>query len=289
MMQKELNPLLRLTDPYSGSLERELPLGAWLVPPGLDLQDGWLIYERRPIRMKEQAVIAGIKQNFLFDFSELAEADDARILKYARKFGVLGLCQHEKPLGHITRWPIEGLCTPVGGPVEYKERTEKWRFFSRGFRAVLRISAALHEGKPGDNEDWQNALSLPRAAIRSSNPWEHIAGIINLLMSWSAVHPYWSANSDGTMKIVFISSVHESALFTTLLTELLFAITKTRGVLVCSDCGRLFLPKQPARTGVRRFCGSCGLRAAWRAASKAYRSRRGGEKEKPEQDRKEKL
>jgi hypothetical protein len=272
-MTEGLNPLWRLTDPYSGALERDLPLATWIVPPELKLQDGWLVYERRPFFLQEEPVLARIQKNILFDFSELAEADDSRVLNYARKFGVLGLCEHGKPLGHITRMPIEKVCTPLGWPRECREPIERWRFFALGFRAVLRISVALHEGKNGDAEDWTHALNLPRIAERGA-PWAHVVGIVNHLMSWAAVQPYWILRADNTMGMELRASVPDSALFATLVTELLFTITQTKGLLICSDCGRFFLPKHPPRTGVRRFCERCGVKAAWRSASTDYRRRK---------------
>jgi hypothetical protein len=277
-MTEDQNQLWRLMDPHSGALERDLPLGAWIVPPGLNLQDGDLVYERRPHFPFEEPVIARVRKNILFAFSELAEADGSRVLSYANKFGVLGLCEHGMPLGHKGQMPIEGICTPIGWPSpECRESIEQWHFYARGFRAVLRLSVALHEGKSGNADDWKHALELPRIiadARRSEGPWDSVFGIVNRLMDMSAVRPYCNVKPDKTMYVELRATNVNSVLFATLVTELLFTVTKSKGLLVCSHCGRFFLPNHRPRTGVRRFCRRCGVKAAWRSASADRRLRK---------------
>jgi Zn finger protein HypA/HybF involved in hydrogenase expression len=262
-----------LIDPYSGALERVLPVGDWLVPPGLKLQDKFLVYDNRPFRLNEEALIAEPKVNILFEFSGLADADDTGILEYARKFGVLGLCEHGKPRGHFVHTPIKDLCTPIGWPFKCREPIERWRFYASGFGALLRLSVALHNGQSGDAQDWKHALKLPRIAEHpAAGPWAQIAGVINLLMTWAGIAPYWVVG--GKMSGVELRTVVPAcALFGTLTAELLFTITRSRGLLICSDCGRFYLPQHPPPTGSRKFCPKCGNKAARRYASKDYRRR----------------
>src|ERR1017187_5244584 len=78
---------------------------------------------------------------------------DAAIVAFARRWGLLGLCEHGLPSeglcnGHST-------CTPCGWTGT--ESFDHWRRLARAFQSMLRIGLALNRGKPGENADWELA------------------------------------------------------------------------------------------------------------------------------------
>src|SRR5438132_770057 len=83
-----------LTDAESGSLYRPLPTGTWDLPDEIELRDGnlkWTAY-----RWSE--VTAG--PALLPQFTNLHDADDKQILRFASHWGVLRLCAHNLPQCH---------------------------------------------------------------------------------------------------------------------------------------------------------------------------------------------
>ena len=91
-----------LTRGESGVLTRELPLGSLVIPQHVELVGSgeealltWATTGRSsgPVHKRD---FSGV----LDDFIRLGDAAPERILRFAKKYGVLELCEHLYPLSH---------------------------------------------------------------------------------------------------------------------------------------------------------------------------------------------
>jgi len=86
--------------------------------------------------------------NLLERFCQLREADDAEVLRFARKWGLLGLCaDHGRPAGHLHG------CVPAD-----REPTDAWRKWADGAHQVWAFSSLLRRGLERTNA-MRNALA----------------------------------------------------------------------------------------------------------------------------------
>jgi len=126
----------------------------------------------------------------LEDFLKLESASDEAILAYARRWGPMWLC----PL-HNLPWQHDPDCSPSASdwqseedeveltdedydrlsPEEltaatyhawYDELLSGWRDLSRQARATIRLARRLHDGRAGDQADWDALPFLERLLIR---------------------------------------------------------------------------------------------------------------------------
>src|SRR6266487_2634569 len=84
-----------LRDPDGLQLERPIDARILDVPGMVSLSDGLLEWRWIPGQKREQ-VRPGILEGFL----KLADAADSSILAFAKKWGPLGICEHELPSTH---------------------------------------------------------------------------------------------------------------------------------------------------------------------------------------------
>src|SRR6266851_1404507 len=104
-----------------------LPFDAIQVPPVRLERDFLYFRPQGPLR-----TATGQRERLVFDFANLADASKDAFLKFANTWGVLGLCEHKKPLLHQVP-----PCLPrrVGG--EFVEPIAYWRNRARHIRAIL--------------------------------------------------------------------------------------------------------------------------------------------------------
>jgi hypothetical protein len=89
------------------------------------------------------------------------------------------------------------------------------------------------------------------------NYWLNLAGVRPRL-EWTARNPAIELGGDG--------------LIGALVVDLLFACSRSAGVVVCTACGTPFLPERRRARGDRNaYCADCGLKAAARDAAARYR------------------
>jgi hypothetical protein len=273
------------TDATPLALDRRLALGDWVVPGEIVLDNAQdrLVWRYRvgsgPPRRRRP------REHPLESFLELAEAPAEDILNYAKRYGVLYICEHDLPSSH-TRSPfspierlvrvsphvsaLPGAAGPATGwfdrcrlrelsPGTYWEPIAAWRRYAQKAASLLHVGAALHSGQVGLEEDWVQLgwRAIPRLtevrtlAALEVQEWIDV-GRVQPLLSWGA-------------RGLAITIGGES-LFGALAAQLLFAIGRT-DLAFCKNCAR---PFNPTRRG-RRYCEECGIKPAWREASRRYR------------------
>lgn len=215
----------------------------------------------------------------LFKFVKLADASPEEILHFARRWGVLRICEHGCPSTHNPpptyrpkdRYWCEPLRVPRG---RYYEPIVYWHFYSRQALAMLRIAANLHMGKLSRPEDW-DAIYAPHSDGKGNGHGRDIGldrHVLNFMVNhWlelGNVRPTFDWDADGTLVSLDLE------LFGTLAIQLLMTVSRSRGLGLCSSCGLPFIPgKRRPQAGKRNYCQGCRKRGAWRDAKADQRRR----------------
>jgi hypothetical protein len=232
--------------------------------------------------------------NFLSDFLNLEQGTAADIEQYARRWGVLGLCVHNLPIGHPDLRPLfavelavqqltprrrggiwfaelirmtgvpESLdltqCVPLFRPGRrWSERLDAWRWYARTARHLLEIASVLQKTP---DADWAAELQT------QVDLWLQLAP-----MQLDCV------NERGRVEPKLVPANPVSALSAVIAAQVCFAASGSKGLSKCTECGHGYFPKREATTGERRYCPKCGRRAAQRDASRDYYWRKKKERE----------
>lgn len=114
-------------------------------------------------------------------FIGLADADALTIARYARRWGVLRLCEHGLPethtvdLGWYLHRPItggRGPCPYVGSaePGWWHESLQAWHSFARQAEAIVTLAVTLRSGSLGDAALWALLPDYPFEIIEPHRP-----------------------------------------------------------------------------------------------------------------------
>jgi hypothetical protein len=216
----------------------------------------------------------------------LAEAkDDEDIEAYARECGVLGLCRHGLPAGHEdlrTRlaWIAAAekqICRPVGTIFNHL-------VIERLRHAPTAMDAPCFSPTPAE---WRRATVLSEP-LRLWRAYSQLAKellvakldrstLAQTLDHWLSLAPVRAScllDKRGRLALRLEPSQPLSALFAVLGLQVFFARSGTGSLLICSSCGRPYLPKRLPRTGTHTYCLDCGIKAAQRQASRDYYRRK---------------
>ncbi len=235
--------LAGLTD-VSGNLGRPLQSNVLAVPARVELERDRLLWswghgDKGPTETRATPEL-------LTEFAALPDASDERILRFARRWGVLSICEHGLPASHNPGrlGDHHGGCRPLGWTESSPwwdgwEPLDSWRHFAGQARGLINIAAQVHVEKPGSDADW--AIVFRRGA-RKDAPWWHRTVIADRLMLTQVVNEWLELG-----RVVPYARWHEPApqillvapgLFGALAGQLLLASVNTRGLAVCSRCGQ---------------------------------------------------
>jgi hypothetical protein len=200
------------------------------------------------------------------------------ILKFARKWGTLGLCRHSVPTLHCrcdtdnpNSTPCRDLRLPTG---ERFELLDTWRDCSRRARAILRIASRLLQNKQGDFEDWRvlspaipgsfgksrNTLIVERSSISDAIRWWWLKyGEVDLQLGWNVGKPsvYFSCNLIGLIG-----------------SQLMFAVGRSQGIAICTGCGFPYAPKRRPSPKRGSYCPPCRETAPTRESQARARGKK---------------
>ncbi len=295
-----------LVDTVTGHLERPGAWSTWLVPEVTrvghedpagnfhPVDDLWWRFPERPKRVRPgPGLLAGF----------LLLADDKsgeKILAYARRWGVLEICEHGLPcshnpppwnhevyLGNLSEYAAP-FCQPptVGNEVFRQESDFKrepmdvWRDYAQVFRALIDIAARLSNGDlPSPAQwralfddrllrSWPDTLRWPRTVATAAS---ELAEGLSELLTLGGARP--QAVVVGDRPAVTVGG---GQLFGALTMQALMAASTTEGFYFCSGCGRPFAvvgDRRRPQAGRNHYCPACGTAAARRDASRRYRER----------------
>jgi hypothetical protein len=203
--------------------------------------------------------------SLLTGFMALEKAPADQIAQYAKRWGVLGLCQHAVPdrgfilvLGHEHQSTFGSEpCRTVG-----TEPLETWRWYAGVFRTLVERAQTLR--KPN------------RLRLRSRRAHKEVQEFLE--------HCDWLVRFFGCLRPILVVENFRleikvggrwlsTGLAAALTAQLLFTVAGSSRLATCSNCGQLFRLRRNPRPGENAYCENCGIRAAWREAQRRRRQR----------------
>lgn len=297
--------------------------GNWIKPGEIDLDGDNLIWREN----NSQWITATEEKmhTMLSRFIKLEYADKQQILDFARRYGVLGICQHQLPATHnqpLSKLPlwldyrcpnckgsVSLFCTPqqrqdkwTNTPDRtYFEPIERWFYFAQKARATINIAEALgsQEPKKGDSKDWEDVREwLTGNAVPATN---HISSlrfvfsdVINAWLEITGVRLMFGWMVNSTFKFAspppWVSPT--GGILPPLAVYIMLLVNRSRGLAICSnpECGSIFsLNKKQPKKSVNRgsYCPACRKgKASSRKATRMYQQR---ELENPNREKRKRL
>lgn len=240
-----------------------LPLGRTWAPSFAKLTGDRLIEAHRNPKVMRPS--PALLQQFI-RIAEAADAD-AAVTRFARKWGLVGLCKHGLPSQHN----FDCLC-------KQEDSVSAYHRFARTLEAVLCVGLELSAGRPGEDTDWEllaQGLSSkdfpvwpPVFRKRIQDARTCFRGLIDRLILISGLIPQLCWKGDSWS--VDFGCLRGSNLAAVMTLQIMAEIGG-RAMRKCQNCPRWFIPK-----GRQIYCSSptCGKRAGQRAASKSYRGKK---------------
>jgi hypothetical protein len=243
--------------------------GSWILD-GAIARD-WLL-RRREAESEGRAI--------LDEFVKLKDAKGEKILAFAKRWGVLDLCQHGVPRQHETLpgLPIKvpsplGLASdsvPSRCPAVRHEPLETWRFFARQAAALLRIAAQVRQERLASQRDW--ALVLNEGWSPQPRVQDHRGCLRDVLDSWLTIGKVGVAIDDRSETLKW----RGADLFGELAVQLALVSLGKEGRVFCSKCGKEYVPKKRVAKGAVHVCPA----AECQRQANAERQRRARERKK---------
>lgn len=286
-MQCELAGLLSET----GNFDRPYQGRQFRAPIVLGNDDGLLIWHWEDKVMSKPLRPEAHGFGLLCEFMNLADAPVETILAFARKWGVLEICQHGLPCTHNLLYAdtfLGRLCFPFSytDTKFFYEPISYWYFYARQMRALLNIAVRLKQGVPGLVEDWKvvQVSGLDQKSEVKILGEELFAEIFGRTAKDDRLFmlkllDHWLSMGDVRPTLVWddehCSVSFDNTLFGMLVMQLMLEISSSGGIAFCHGCGKSYAPKgRRPKVGQRNYCLKCGRPAAVRDAQAALRARK---------------
>jgi hypothetical protein len=190
------------------------------------------------------------------DFKLLAEfvelAREGNLLAFASRYGALGLCKkHGWPFAHL-----RPHCSTERDKNEsrIREPIARWRDYSEWARAILKL---LVEKPPS-----QSDLEL----VQKNGDKDPYRAIIRWLSGTEL--KLWFRNRPSRLTLYGVPP-----LFTAIGLELGLVATGSKGIILCSACGRFDPAKRAGNPNQRQYCRKCRKRGRIKDAASDLRRR----------------
>lgn len=281
---------LELAD-AEGNLERPLLADDWFAPgPSLSVRDGcleldWLAF------VKARRIVKA-EPPMLERFARLGESGgnvEQAVLRYARRWGRLDLCEHQLPIDHgSTEVPLAFATT--GGAIYtflpgsdcrslfWREPVATWVYWSRQAAALLGVLSHLRRSEPARPEDW-SVLGEDAPWVAQQPVTQRLLGVRRHAELWTAelvggdvpleaqrdvasgAIETWLRLAGVSLELRWPNGVPEigfrgGGLLGALGLEIMLAAVDSAGWLMCPGCGRLHAPRK-TRYRRRSYCATC--------------------------------
>ena len=266
-----------------------LPVAKVLVPAYVTLADDkleWSLFDPTNADVVPgEAEARGALNRFL-------RIEDGRgVLRFARRYGVLGICSHGLPAEHNPppahlQSAAPAYDSPTAKPpwcdhlqlspdVSY-DPIDRWLHFVRQARALLRISVALREAKAGSSTDWETVYEdLPaparRAEAAAQSPEMTRSHLYRTIEDWLAMgNVRLRPGGYGAKGPPLLAG---GLTFGVLAVQLLLAVTQGQEVMaLCDGCGALYSREERApKAGHPNYCTECRKTVAARIRKRRWR------------------
>jgi hypothetical protein len=254
----------------------------------------------------------------LEQFTQLHNSTAEEVLLFVRRWGPLGLCEHNLPCGHLrVGSSVPGLedaaaCEPLY--VLEADRRAGWRRYvaacshmhSRRLEGNPKSLALVRKHDPDFPEGirfverlsaWRNLACragelLDSAARLNTKLPSHYREVTDAILSIRQSVNWWLSIANLRPAIEWNPKRREwqvrhegfdsvSALSGHLALSLALAIANKDGYAICSSCNRSYVPARRPNPNRRNYCRQCGKNAAWRDATRDRRTRLRGRSTRP--------
>lgn len=202
----------------------------------------------------------------LNDFLALPNRGAKGVERFARRFGVLALCEHGFANSHMSTEddPRPWACFPV-----QTESVACWMEWASRFRALAALAADLHRGGRGRNEDWAEAMENwddePTSDYEPSlyagpnwMPRTEFAGAVQHLVLQARLRWQFEWNETGPAAVLTSEVQPNFSVVPLLVRELVYLISKTDGIVFCGSCGEPIISPARRPTATRKaYCEEC--------------------------------
>jgi hypothetical protein len=237
-----------------------------------------LIASGPPRRVKAPSEPRPLKE-LLLEFLTLDVNDETKVLRFARKWGTLELCEH-------VRWrrgcPLSECSVPTPPHIPYEESLAAWGDLILRFGNALRIARTLQANHVPEAVLWTPLSEAVGPSILWSVPLEsqplerHRHALAFVLNGWMAsngivVEFSWRERPE----LQFAGS-----LLATLTSQLVAEVSGAPGLFFCNGgCGLPFIPEHRApKRNSRTWCPACRVRTRGNQAQRDYAERRSSTK-----------
>jgi hypothetical protein len=261
------------------------------IPAGVATDEEFLYWRPASWKIRSRPTVMPGRTT-LHDFigiARVAEGDRAAAIEaFAREWGALEICAHDKPRYHSQSNGLARVaCPPRAVPsrsrfaadYEFMEPLAIWTRTARQVESLLKSAKLLQEGAPLERrtlrECWPGVTGLTEPFSDNwSGDWAYVIGVLGTLMTeakigWRPVAPRQEGHHPALM------FTREAGLFSALIWELSATLGRSSVFATCSECGRLFSPKRKPRKDRRIYCTACRQRKVpYRNAQRDYRTRK---------------
>lgn len=268
--------------PWHLSLEGEDILYAYYSPSALSQEPRpmTLDEQRHPGLMSKRGLphLKSPSPRVLDGFMKLADQSHTETFEFARRWGVLDLCEHGLPIGHRgvdLRWgiPRTPRCTPVKPPGKGfpswchfgLEKAEWWRDWARKAKALMTIAASLKRGSRGDSRDWNTVAAWENEGLQRplrndsvTAEWHLLCQYVNGWCQMANLAPYLICRDQGSVMIRFASLAAPGRLFGVIGLQMMARISSKGSMAICSGCGEIYKPTRIPNPSRLNFCPDCG-------------------------------
>lgn len=182
-------------------------------------------------------------------FARLAGQPESEYLAFARRYGLLKLCEHGLPSQHPPGY--EAPCTAV-----QEEPLRWWRRWSERARAALAVATKVHNGETGRAGDWAQLPAGDRWPVGEELEADRYAlgeEVDNwLTVTGARLRVLWEPDEERPTL-----EVGGFGLFQNLARELALTVAKMDGLTVCDGCGTPYNPERKPREDRNNYCPPC--------------------------------
>jgi hypothetical protein len=278
-----------LADEDTGELDRHFE-AMWPMPAKVWLDGHRLVWSMPHVPYFYPVPGVKASNGLLADFLPLAEDQTGEaILRFARRWGVLPVCDHGRPPRHGDQNREPTRCLPrgaIGGGEEWALLESPWRTLSATAGALMRIAVAVEDGQPGSLADWRVAhpdslaswwgiptpwvsdASRPGISAEDDRYW--VSAALGPWLSGPQVIPsfVWTHHDREWQLLPQHQEWH--GLYGALGVALMLAIARARDLRICRNCGKLY--GRGAEMRNYRYCKDCGIRASWKLSKRRQRN-----------------
>lgn len=246
-----------------------LPLGQLSIPKHIELAGNALYWYDDPLDDYRRDKVHD--KGALNAFARIKTSDD--ILRFARRYGPLGLCKHARPPMHRGKDGERRWCAPFGS-----EPIKRWFDYIGLVDRCLNFAAQMKIDSNNiriPTKYFKRIASNPPANIpnvkmvpaRGFGKWL-VADTVNEWLGDAGIRLELNWDSEEPVLILTGGSV-----FGALGVQLLSSVTSNT-LAVCSGCGKPYLRKgRKPQPGRRNYCPTCGDRVASKLRQRRRRER----------------